>query len=152
AAMNTTPMAAAATASRRVEMVSWRNRARACGTKMIVLYFFTGSRSPCRRPRTDTGSAYARRFVRESLHPGASSPGSLPAILWPAPDGVNLIDRAGDPAPEVETKAPRPGVRRESSRFAPDPRSSARRADRGGPIERTGRGAPPRVREDARRR
>src|SRR5215471_2042882 len=32
---------AAATARKRVETVNWRNRALACGTKMIVLYFLT---------------------------------------------------------------------------------------------------------------
>src|SRR5262245_57816080 len=42
AATKRAAMAAAETARKRVEMVSLRKRARACGTKMIVLYFFTG--------------------------------------------------------------------------------------------------------------
>ncbi len=54
---------------RREEIVSLRNCARACGTKMIVLYFLTGPSSSCRPAGRLLPATPARRFMTETEKP-----------------------------------------------------------------------------------
>ncbi len=119
-------------ARKREETVSLRKRARACGTKMIVLYF-TGF-SPLLAPRRHSARVRLPPSLFESLdrsrRPGSGCRRSYGAALG----SVNLLDRSGNRRRTERSKGQGFGQvrRRGPVRFRRDRRSCARRGAPGG--------------------